>query len=104
MARVKAGNPHYPYRRIICILILVLIVVHGLFDQWFKIDPTSLALLGLAIIVFYLPMIRKFKWNDFEAEIKAEINDAAEVVQELPVVKKGLTEGAENEAIRRLLE
>ena len=92
----------YAYRKTIFIGLLALAILHGHFDKFIKIDGTSLILIGLALVVFYLPVIRKFKWNDFEISTH-EVTEVAEVVQMLPAAEDELTESRETAAMRNLL-
>lgn len=54
------------------ITILILIIVHGCFNKYFKVDNTTVLLLLILILLPYLHLIRKIKYGDFEAEIKPE--------------------------------
>lgn len=56
--------------------LVFLIVIHGLFDSEFKIDTVSILLIIIILLLPYIPLIRKIKYGDFEAEITREEVDA----------------------------
>ena len=60
------------YLKLFSIFVLVLILAHGFFDDFFKIDNTSVLLLLILVLLPYLPLIKKIKFGDFEAEISSE--------------------------------
>lgn len=71
--------------KLFTILILVLIIIHGLFNDFFKVDNTSILLLLILILLPYLPLIKKIKFGDFEAEISnEEIKSIEKKVKEIP--------------------
>ena len=68
-------------------LVIVLIIVHGRFDNFFKIDSLTLLLVALLILLPYIPLIKtwKFKYGDFETEVTTEeVNEIARKSKEIP--------------------
>ncbi|MGI0134851.1 MAG: hypothetical protein ACREBW_07845 [Candidatus Micrarchaeaceae archaeon] len=73
------------YTRLLIGLAFVLIIVHGFFDGVFKVDNISIFLLIILALLPFLPLVRKIKWGEFEAEIsKAEIDKIEEKALEVP--------------------
>lgn len=67
------------------IAIIILLIVHGLWDGFFKIDNTSVLLLLILILLPYFPLITKIKFGDFEAEIThKEIKDIRKKIEDIP--------------------
>lgn len=52
--------------------VLLLVVLHGLFDSVFRVDNTTVFLVIILLLLPYLHLIRKIKFGDFEAEIKSD--------------------------------
>lgn len=67
------------------VIILVLIAIHGLWDNFFKVDNTSVLLLLILILLPYIPLIKKIKFGDFEAEIShGEIKNIEKKIEGIP--------------------
>jgi hypothetical protein len=76
-------NKYYLYT----ITVIILIIIHGRFDSFFKIDSLTLILLLLLFFLPYIPLIKtwKFKYGDFETEVTTEeINDIERKAKEVP--------------------
>lgn len=73
------------YKNLIYIVVVILLIlVHGLFDSYFKIDNITLVLLVILFVIPYFPLIRKIKFGDFEAEItRQEIEEVKDKVKDL---------------------
>lgn len=65
----KLGSHLY---ELFSVLVIVLLLAHGIFDDIFRIDNTTILLLVILILLPYLPLIKKIKFGDFEAEISSE--------------------------------
>ena len=76
-------NKYYIY----VTLALALVLIHGRFDNFFKIDTLTLILLLFLFLLPYLPLIKtwKFKYGEFEAEVTTEeINEIERKIKEVP--------------------
>lgn len=70
---------------VISFLLLSLIVLHGLFDEDFKVDSTTVLLALLIILIPYIPLLSKIKFGDFEAEIgHRDVERLGEKVEDIP--------------------
>lgn len=80
------SNPYWSIKSVSLIIVLLsLIIIHGLFDDIFKIDTVSVLLLAMLILSPYLSLIKKIKFGDFEAEISNdEVKNIEKQVQKIP--------------------
>ncbi len=91
--------------KLLTILILILVIAHGLFDDFFKVDNTSVLLLLILILLPYLPLIKKIKFGDFEAEISnEEIKSIEKNVEEIPVKQRKKIRSEKVENLKELAE
>lgn len=90
----------------IYVLILVaLILVHGLFDTYFKIDNVTILLVLIILLLPYLSLIRKVKYGDFEAEItKEDVNALKEKVEEVAVGDQAPSNEQQENELKALAE
>lgn len=66
------------------ILVTLLLLAHGLFDSFFKIDNTTVLLLIILLLLPYFGLIKKIKYGDFEAEIThQEVSDMEKRVEQI---------------------
>ncbi|HSW48046.1 MAG TPA: hypothetical protein VLG67_03095 [Candidatus Saccharimonadales bacterium] len=73
----------------IAFIIIVLIFIHGLSDNFFRIDSTTVLLLVIIIFIPYIPLIKKIKYGNFEAEITTdEIRKIEKKVEQIPEKKQ----------------
>lgn len=67
------------------VIIIAMMLIHGLFDEYFKIDNVTVLLLLMLILLPYFHLIRKIKYGNFEAEIGSdEIRKIEKGIEELP--------------------
>lgn len=98
----KLGKNHL---KLFTILILVLVIIHGLFNDFFKVDNTSILLLLILILLPYLPLIKKIKFGDFEAEISnEEIKNIEKKVEEIPEKQHEKIKSKKVENLKELAE
>lgn len=89
-------------QKILFTLVLFLIILHGLFDDSFKIDNTTVLFVIILILLPYFHLIKKIKYGDFEAEItQEEVNAIKKKADEIPENKD---EKIKTETIEQLNE
>lgn len=92
-------------QRIIGILILSLIILHGLFDSSFKVDTTTVLFVIILILLPYFHLIKKIKYGDFEAEItQKEVSAIEKIADEIPENKNEKTKIEIIEQLNDLVE
>jgi hypothetical protein len=90
---------------LISFLLVVLIVLHGLFDDAFKIDNTTILLALLIILLPYIPLLSKIKFGDFEAEIgHKEVERLGEKVQDIQTSPEASLPGKKVQELEELAE
>jgi HEPN domain-containing protein len=73
---------------LILFVILSLIVLHGRFDDSFKVDNTTVLFIIILVLLPYFHLIRKIKFGDFEAEITPdEVSAIEKMADEIPEKK-----------------
>lgn len=73
---------------LLLVLIIILIITHGFFDSYFKVDTITVWLIAALLLLPHLSFIKRIKFGDFEAEItKEEVNAIKEKVAEVKVAK-----------------
>jgi hypothetical protein len=95
-------NRYYLY----AVVVITLIIIHGKFDSFFKIDTLTLVLLLALFVLPYIPLIKtwKFKYGDFEAEVKTEeINELERKASKIPQ-QEDITENKALLGLRDLAE
>jgi len=71
------------------IVIVVLLVLHGLSDNLFRVDATSVLLLLILILLPYLKYVKRIKYGNFEAEITPEeVRKIEKQVEKIPEKKQ----------------
>jgi hypothetical protein len=90
---------------LISFLLVALIVLHGLFDEAFKVDNTTILLVLLVILLPYIPLLSKIKFGDFESEIgHKEVERLGEKVQDIQTSPEGSVPGKKVQELEELAE
>ncbi len=90
---------------LIITIIIVLIVLHGLSDNFFRIDNTTVLLLIVIILIPYIPLIKKIKFGEFEAEITHdEIRKIEKKVEKIPEKKQKKLSSEKPDILKDLVE
>ncbi len=90
---------------VLTIAIVILILIHGLSENLFKIDSTSVLLLIVIILLPYIPSIRKIRYGDFEAEITPEeIRKIEKKIEKIPEKKHKKVTSVKQDVLKDLVE
>lgn len=85
------------------ILLIALLLLHGLLDKYFKIDNTTILLILLFILFPYIPLIKKIKFGDFEAEITHEdVKNIENKIKQIPKKEEKVIESKKSEDLQTL--
>jgi len=87
------------------IIIVALIFLHGLSDNFFKIDNTTVLLLIIIVLLPYIPSIKKIKYGNFEAEITPEeIRKIEKKAEKIPEKKQKKVTSGKTNILKNLVE
>lgn len=90
---------------LIAVLVIVLIVIHGISENLFKIDNTTVFLIMIIIFLPYIPLVKKIKFGNFEAEITAdEIRNIEKKVEKIPEKKQKKLSPEKHDILKDLID
>lgn len=86
-------------------VIVILIVIHGLSDNFFRVDSTTVLLILILILLPFIPFIKKIKFGNFEAEITTdEIRKMEKKVEMIPEKKQKKLSSEKPDILKDLVE